>query len=410
MILLVFQTGRLEGLAWFSVYIGMHAVNFAYLSIRWDAPTALDVHIGSALFVTLMAAFIWLPGQLLLDDNVSLRLAGVAAIVGNFLWLLKRSDISPYLLAGELAVVAIGMGILILHVLPDLQSLLEKAAVIIAAISLMGYLKLTMSLARNRRLNADAAARRAVEAQRLEALGRLTTGVSHDFQNILTAANGNLELYNEVATLQEKDRCVREALMATRQAHAVLGRILSYGAARKRDEGPISVTDLLENVNILIRQLLPRDTDLILNAPLSDIEVGVPAEDLTTSLLNLAANARDAMPKGGQIILSVRSQTIDRPRMMLDGRPIAPGRYARFDMRDQGTGIARNIMPYVLDPFFSTKDGDKGAGLGLPLAADFARNGGGGLTISSSADGTCVSLFIPIYETIAEPAVFKTAV
>jgi signal transduction histidine kinase len=341
---------------------------------------------------------------LLQSGYLSMQLAGAAAIGGMLLWLIKRSDKPRRLIWGEILVVALGMTVLLSFAMPKFTSLPEKAAVLFAGGGLVVYFGVIMLDVRKHRLMAEDAMRKSAEAQKLEALGHLASGVAHDFNNILTATIGNLELYKEIKDAREREYFIEESLLAARQGEALVRKLLTFGRGKETPVAHVVLREMLDSLHTLARRLVPAPIKVRISVGHPDIQLAVREEDLTTAILNLLVNARDAMPEGGQVKLTVSLVHLTRALMMLDGRPIPSGHYARFDIADNGPGMPPAVFNRVLEPFFSTKPQGVGSGLGLPLVAEFARDAGGGLTIASSSDGTCVTFYLPYSEsdTVAE--------
>jgi signal transduction histidine kinase/ligand-binding sensor domain-containing protein len=244
----------------------------------------------------------------------------------------------------------------------------------------------------------EAMADRLLHAQKLEAVGRLTGGIAHDFNNLLAVVLGHVEL----AADEVSDPEVQEDLLTARKAAergAELTRQLLAFARRARLEP--TVTDLGALTTAVERLLLPavgQDIQVRTDLEAELWPVRVDAAQLETALLNLAFNARDAMPRGGTLTLEVRNVAIPRDastRAMVGDEPEA-GEYVLVTVRDTGEGIPPETMENVLDPFFSTKEVGKGTGLGLSMAYGFARQMGGYLTIDSRiGEGTEIRLYVP---------------
>lgn len=403
-ILFTLATGWILGMIWLAIYYPLHIVNFAYFRWRWNNPTEFDVKIGSLLFLALIPAFLWLPGMLLLQESLSMQVVGAAAILGTFLWLIRRSELSLQLLIGEILVIAVCTAVLMAFALPRISTFAEQVAVAMCGVGLVIYFALTMLMTRRHHKRAEEAAHQSAEAEKMKALGHLAGGVAHDFNNVLTATIGNLELSNEVMTDAERAQCVEEALLAARSGEALVRKLMAYGRAPDATETGVELSEVLDDLKILSKRLLPAPIRLNTSATQSDLVVPVSGHALTTVLLNLVVNARDALPGRGTISVTIAAQQVRQSRMMLDGAPIKPGDYVRFDVADNGPGMPPEILRRALEPFFTTKPQGQGTGLGLPLVADFARNAGGGITIATSPEGTCVTVYLPLSECEQEPA------
>jgi PAS domain S-box-containing protein len=260
---------------------------------------------------------------------------------------------------------------------------------------LIGFAKITRDMTERRQaqLELQKANERLAHAQKMEAIGALTGGVAHDFNNLLMVVSGQAQLLR--GRVSEDPRSLRavEAIEAAAQRGSALTRHLLAFARRQRLE-PVAIA-LAEQSDIL-RELMT--ASLSANVRLSfDIAPDVwpiaadPAE-FELALLNLAVNARDAMPEGGS--LTLRAENVE-----LDGRPAAHGLQGSFvaiSVSDTGSGIAPDILPRVFDPFFTTKDIGKGTGLGLSQVFGFARQSGGWADVSSRlGEGTTFTIYMP---------------
>ncbi|HEY8262302.1 MAG TPA: PAS domain S-box protein [Methylosinus sp.] len=236
------------------------------------------------------------------------------------------------------------------------------------------------------------------EAQRLDALGRLTGGIAHDFNNLLTVISGNLHLLGAKLQDDRLTRHLRECERAIAMGARLNQRLMTF--ARQRRLAPCATnlneqtTDMLQLLrrtigeNITIRTTLASDLWPTLADP-SEIE---------NAILNLAINARDAMPDGGSLSIETSNLTVARA-----GEPgceeLAPGDYVRLRVGDTGAGMAPEVAARAFEPFFTTKEPGKGTGLGLASIYGFVKQSGGHVTIDSEAGrGTSVTIYLPKLE------------
>ncbi len=240
------------------------------------------------------------------------------------------------------------------------------------------------------------------QAQKLEAVGRLTSGVAHDFNNLLMIILGNLQLLANRLPPEDARaaRMVDAALQGARRGAALTARLLAF--ARQQDLAPVPV-----DPRALFVSLRPMLSHLLGSA--IPIEEAVPDEiwalkadtnQLELALLNLAANARDAMPEGGRLRLSARNAVVaSEAAGFIDphGQPaVPPGEHVVLAVTDTGTGMDEAALARAADPFFTTKGPGKGTGLGLSMVHGFAVQSGGALLLSSTPDvGTTVELWLP---------------
>jgi len=232
-----------------------------------------------------------------------------------------------------------------------------------------------------------------LERQRIEALGRLTGGVAHDFNNILTVIGGNLDLADAVADPAERRVLLAEARRATERAAGVTAQLLAYSRQSVLAPAEVDVAQVLMRVETFLSRLLPRQHTLVIVPEHPLPLVRVDQTRFESALINLVLNARDAMPEGGRIVISASTCNLSAPDMPSD---LQSGIYLCLSVRDEGTGIDPAILPKVVEPYFTTKGVGQGSGLGLSMAKGFAEQSGGGLSISSTpGQGTEVRLLFP---------------
>ncbi len=251
--------------------------------------------------------------------------------------------------------------------------------------------------------------RLARDAQKLDALGRLTGGVAHDFNNLLQAVQANLELLERQLDPVSPLRARLAAALAGVQRGARLTRSLLAFARRQRlTPVPVDVQTLVGQLMQMLRDTLPATIELVfLKAP-ELWPVQADPEQLESALLNLVLNARDAMPSGGQIVVEATNLAVLAPRQ-IGADTLSRGEYVGITIRDSGIGMTEEQLARAVEPFFSTK-GVRGSGLGLSMVHGFARQSRGGLDLESAPGvGTTVRLYLPRARgtpaaTIGEPA------
>lgn len=238
-----------------------------------------------------------------------------------------------------------------------------------------------------------------LQSQKLESLGVFAGGIAHDFNNLLTAILGNLYLAREAGTLTaEQSELLGDAEAAADRGADLVRRLLAFSrpevAARK-------VTDLdalVAETASLARPLLTSSVTLAVRRSRQDPRALLDATAIEQLLLNLVANARDAMPEGGEITIS-RQVVMVGPRHRWAPPDLPRGRYHLVAVRDGGVGIPADIAGRIFDPFFTTKDVGRGSGLGLSAALGIARAHGGWLAAESEAGvGTTFRLLLPMLE------------
>ena len=241
------------------------------------------------------------------------------------------------------------------------------------------------------------------QTQKLEALGSLTGGVAHDFNNLLSVILGSLELLS--TRLPKEDsraaRLVEAATLGARRGAALTARLLAFARQQELQPVPLDPHRVLGSLRPLLLQLL--GADIVLQEDLPDDRWRFRADpnQLELALLNLAANARDAMPDGGRMTLSIRNASVDATPVsgFIDPRvrhAVPEGEHVVIAVHDTGVGMTETALARAADPFFTTKGPGKGTGLGLSMVHGFAVQSGGALLLSSQpGGGTTAELWLP---------------
>ena len=231
------------------------------------------------------------------------------------------------------------------------------------------------------------------QSQKMEAMGSLTGGVAHDFNNLLTPIVGSLDLLHRKGLGSEREqRLIDGALQSAERARTLVQRLLAF--ARRQPLQPISVDvpQLVQGMLDLIGSTLGPTIALTLEAAPDLPLAKADANQLEMALLNLAVNARDAMPDGGTLTIGVTHESVREPRPGL-----SRGHYIRIGVQDTGTGMDEETRARAVEPFFSTKGIGKGTGLGLSMVHGLAAQLGGALTIDSEVGkGTAVALWLRV--------------
>jgi PAS domain S-box-containing protein len=238
-----------------------------------------------------------------------------------------------------------------------------------------------------------------LHVRKMDAIGKLTGGIAHDFNNLLAAVIGGLGMIERRVKLDDEQRKLLSMTQhAAGKGTELVARLLAFARKQKLDPAPIDVPALAEAVNNLLSHTLGGLVELAWDIA-SDI--GQPYADeaqLELALMNLAINARDAMPEGGTICVCAHNAEIDAA----SDRTLALGSYVVLTVSDTGQGIPRDLLERVLEPFFTTKDVGKGTGLGLSMVYGFVSQSGGAMRINSvENEGTSVELWLPCARTTA---------
>jgi len=246
-------------------------------------------------------------------------------------------------------------------------------------------------------VHTDRTQRRAIEAQLLQArkmemVGQLTGGIAHDFNNILAAITGNLHLQRDalVAAGLTTERLDR-AMAAVDRATLQIDRMLSYARRQTLKPEPTDVAGLIEGMLDLVTVSVGDAVEVVAQLAPDTPAVMIDVAQMENALLNLAINARDAMPAGGRLVFATRRRIVSE-----DDGVLAAGDCVEVEVSDTGHGMAPEVVARATEPFFTTKARGRGGGLGLSMVYGFVKQSGGDLRIDSRpGEGTRVSLFLP---------------
>src|SRR5882757_9926913 len=233
------------------------------------------------------------------------------------------------------------------------------------------------------------------EAQKMDTIGQLTGGVAHDFNNLLMAVLGSLALLEKRLGAEDQHcrRLLQNAVQGAQRGAALTQRLLAFSRRQELKPESVDVAHLVSGMEELLKRALGHGIELTLNFPSGLPPLLADANQLELALLNLALNARDAMPAGGRLMISATAET------RAQGGPnarLAPGDYLRIGIVDTGVGMDDVTLTKATEPFFTTKGPGKGTGLGLSMVQGLAAQSGGMLDIHSEPDeGTTIDLWLP---------------
>jgi PAS domain S-box-containing protein len=235
-----------------------------------------------------------------------------------------------------------------------------------------------------------------IQSQKMEAIGQLTGGIAHDFNNLLAVILGNLELADERLDPDSKMvRYMNRAKTGARRATALTQRLLAFSRKQPLVAKSTSVESILLGMMELLRGSLGEHIEIQHSFEEDLWDVHVDPNQLETVLLNMAVNARDAMPEGG--FLSIRCQKIAAESLsVLSIGELEDGDYVEISLQDTGTGMDSEVLDRIFEPFFTTKGVGRGSGLGMSMVYGFAKQSGGHVEVDSTpGEGTRVSLYLP---------------
>ncbi|WP_198598313.1 hybrid sensor histidine kinase/response regulator [Mangrovicella endophytica] len=265
------------------------------------------------------------------------------------------------------------------------------------------------SLEREQAVQAREAAEEALrQAQKMEAVGQLTGGIAHDFNNLLQGITGALSILKRRLTegrTDNLDRFIDGALRSADRAAALTHRLLAFSRRQPLSPRPVAVNDLLGSMQDLLRGTLGPSISIRL-APAADLWGTVcDANQLENAILNLAVNARDAMPEGGSLTISTANVVL-APGAAGMPAGLPPGDYVQISVADTGSGMPPEVIARAFEPFFTTKELGKGTGLGLSMVYGFVRQSDGFVDIASKQGvGTTLHLYLPRRTAVASSVV-----
>ena len=280
--------------------------------------------------------------------------------------------------------------------------------------TLLGFAKITRDITdATKAQEALEQAREALfQSQKLQAIGQLTGGIAHDFNNLLTVILGNLEIVrkrmpNEPKLAQLLDNATQGALRGV----SLTQRMLAFARRQKLTSEPVELVALVQGISGLLQSSLGPSIHIQAQFAEALSPVLADVNQLELAILNLATNARDAMPQGGRILIQAQERLGEE--VGAPDRPLAPGRYVCLAITDEGEGMDEATLALAVDPFFTTKGVGKGTGLGLSMVHGLAEQLGGRLLLKSEKGvGTTAELWLPVAgDAVADkPPIIETAV
>ena len=263
----------------------------------------------------------------------------------------------------------------------------------------VGYAKVTRDMTDRRAMQEQLH-----QSQKMEAIGQLTGGVAHDFNNLLTVILGNLDLLAQQVPAEHARwrRAIDHAMRASERAANLTQQLLAFARRQPLKPKAIGISRVLSHWNELIRRTLPENISI---RHIDDPEAGtveVDENQLESVLLNLAVNARDAMPNGGTLTIETARTTVGIHDASIPF-DLKPGDYALICVSDTGIGMSPEVLQHAFEPFFTTKPLGQGTGLGLSQAFGFVKQSGGHIKIySRPGHGTTIKIYLPRINDVAE--------
>jgi two-component system, cell cycle sensor histidine kinase and response regulator CckA len=245
------------------------------------------------------------------------------------------------------------------------------------------------------------------QSQKLEAIGQLAGGVAHDFNNLLTVMRGNIELVH-MHTKELKPvsmDCLNQVVGAIDRAAGLTRQLLAFSRKQLMKFQPLDLNEILSNLTKMLQRLIGEDIQLqciyAARLPMVQADAGM----LEQSVINLAVNARDAMPKGGQLAITTRFVKVEEEYVQTH-HEARVGQFVALTVRDSGTGISPEHLPHIFEPFFTTKDIGKGTGLGLATVYGIMKQHQGWIEAESKlGSGSSFTIFLPAADAEKRPAI-----
>jgi PAS domain S-box-containing protein len=267
--------------------------------------------------------------------------------------------------------------------------------------NLIGFAKITRDITERRQaqLALQEAQAQRDHAQKMEVLAQLTGGVAHDFNNLLMIVVGNLHRLKRLVAQDARGTRAAEAIeTAVKRGESLTRQLLSFSRRQTLNPVVTEIGERIDAIRIMLASSIGESAKLVTHILPGTWPIRVDINEFELALVNLALNARDAMPQGGVITI-----TSDNAQLAAKDTPARlEGEFVALTIADTGVGIAPDILPKVFDPFFTTKQGSKGSGLGLSQVYGFAHQSGGTVTVASELGrGTRVTLYLP--RALAEP-------
>lgn len=384
---------------WAGYYVIALSSHLAFIATRSKIVSGQEIGFAALLFAHQQISFAWLPVLLFTDEQRELMLIGGILIAIQLLFIVRRSDtLSLYNVMQSLGLILMS-SIVFYRFLPSLETPLAVFGSILALMGLNYFFWQNLRIARRIRIDFESATLSGHQAQKMAAIGKLAGGVAHDFNNNLTAIIGSLEILKMNGPTPDSGQDIDTALIAAFQAAKTVKQLLLFARVQKPTLSEIQIADLLVELRVLTRRLIPASVELKALDTDPNLKINADRSQLLTGLINLLVNGVDAMPNGGSLELSAVDARVTKKVSMLDGSFLLPGMYVNISVNDTGHGIPPELLPRVIEPFFTTKPAGRGTGLGLSMVNGMVKELGGGLFISSRPGNTTVNLFIPVFGT-----------
>lgn len=371
-------------LVWGFGYIAMSGTYILFLASRRLSGSLRTYLTFLCLSVLLSCWYVSAMIYLITLDSRVYEFFGICGIIGLGLYCLSRHNDLTLLAIWDNVLVSLSILGAVLAYIGKSDSAAGMVAIAFAGLAISTYYSLNFFEMMRTRSRLRLAQEAEAEAQKMRAVGQLTTGIAHDFNNILTVIRGNLDLLTELPEADDRDVMVNEARASVDRAAHLVRQLLAFSRKSQMMRRDLEVAPFLTTLHDSLRAMLPESIKVELATPLPDLTIRTDQHLLEAALLNCALNARDAMlPQGGTLRLRAdHSATAGELALMIE---------------DTGPGLADEIKNRVTEPFFTTKPVGEGPGLGLSMVKGFAEQSGGRLELNNLPQGGLqVALFLPL--------------
>ena len=369
---------------------------FGFLATR-KAQSSRTEYIIALYFAGLTSsAFVGVAVYMWSTQELVAQIVAYCMVQGFAFYVLTRNRALVELTILDVVPILIGAVYASISAAQSLEHHIHPAITLGIALMILTYFLVSLFNVYDTKAKLRRAEDRTIAAERLAAVGHLTGGLAHDFNNILTAVLGQLDLYSHLTHPSEKDDCVAAAHQSATRAARLTSQLMFFARKARISAVATDLTDYLTEFAESARGMLPEGavlhTDLPPNLPM----VSVDRDKLGAVLQQLTLNARDALLGPGQLTLALEQAEEPAGRPMQGDTALVPGAYCVIRLADTGTGISPAHLPRVFEPFYTTKPKSHASGLGLPMAAGFAELSGGAIDLSSAPGaGTTVRLYLP---------------
>ncbi len=388
-------TGSWMYLAWAGLYVSTNTLYSLYLN-RLTGPIGLRRYavlvvmnmITSTSFAA-MPVYLWLTTQ-----SRPLEVLAVCGVFGHAMYNLSRHTRLTPITVWDAVILMGSVGLIGWHEIREQSDLVSQGAIAFGCIAAcVYYLQAQVRTVADREA-LDRSRSETLEAQKQSAMGQITAGVAHDFNNKLTVIQGNIELAKISEDPAERAELLDEASRASRQAADVVAHMQAFARKSRLAVSAINLRAFCHDLTLAVEGYLPENISFSVQIDDTLGDIVCDRALLRTALLNLALNARDAMDgRGGQIALRIAPALLEN---WSGKQPDAPGPFLRFDVTDEGPGLPVSEFQRVQEPFYTTKPKATGTGLGLSLVKGFAEQIGGAVMLRNRVKGGLeISLLLP---------------